>query len=149
MHRFHHVTPPKRQDQPYPHTAPTYGAAQQYTHPPDTSPPLSKPDALFIKEVIGVFLYYARAVDCTMLPALGSLAAQQANPTQLTLSSSNTFLIMLLPTQMRWLHSTPVTWYLQSTATRCTCPKLRRAVVPVAISSWLPTMCFQLTTGPS
>ncbi|KAL3781993.1 hypothetical protein HJC23_013821 [Cyclotella cryptica] len=92
MHRFHHVTPPKRQDQPYPHTAPTYGAAQQYTHPPDTSPPLSKPDALFIKEVIGVFLYYARAVDCTMLAALGSLAAQQANPTQLTLSHVKHFL---------------------------------------------------------
>eukprot|EP00804_Cyclotella_cryptica_P006175 CCRYP_015258-RB/>CCRYP_015258-RB protein AED:0.28 eAED:0.28 QI:0/0/0/1/1/1/3/0/731 len=82
----------KRRDQPYPHTAPTYGAAQQYTHPPDTSPPLRKPDALFIKEVIGVFLYYARAVDCTMLAALGSLAAQQANPTQLTLSYVKHFL---------------------------------------------------------
>eukprot|EP00804_Cyclotella_cryptica_P008215 CCRYP_015150-RB/>CCRYP_015150-RB protein AED:0.19 eAED:0.17 QI:0/0/0/1/0/0/2/0/720 len=92
MHRFHHVTSPKRQDQPYPHTAPTYGAAQQYTHPPDTSPPLSKPDALFIKEVISVFLYYARAVDCTVLAALGSLAAQQANPTQLTLSHVKHFL---------------------------------------------------------
>eukprot|EP00804_Cyclotella_cryptica_P023186 CCRYP_000381-RA/>CCRYP_000381-RA protein AED:0.13 eAED:0.11 QI:0/0/0/1/0.33/0.25/4/0/1130 len=91
-HHFHHIKPLKRQDQPYPHTAPTYGAAQQYTHPPDTSPPLSKPDALFVKEVIGVFLYYARAVDCTMLAALGSLAAQQANPTQLTLSYVKHFL---------------------------------------------------------
>eukprot|EP00804_Cyclotella_cryptica_P013054 CCRYP_002367-RE/>CCRYP_002367-RE protein AED:0.37 eAED:0.37 QI:0/0/0/1/0/0/2/0/323 len=70
MHRFHHVTPPKRQDQPYPHTAPTYGVAQQYTHPMDTSPPLNKTDALFIKEVIGVFLYYARASIAPCSPPL-------------------------------------------------------------------------------
>jgi hypothetical protein len=37
-----------------------------------------------IQEVIGTFLYYARCVDSTMLPALGSLATQQANPTQKT-----------------------------------------------------------------
>ena len=48
--------------------------------------PLNKQDKTFVQEVIGVLLYYARAVDCTMLPALGSLATQQANPMQHTLA---------------------------------------------------------------
>jgi hypothetical protein len=92
MKRFHYTSPLKQQDQPYPHTAPTYGAAQQYAHAADISPLLNNTDSLFVKEVIGVFLYDARAVDCTMLAALGSLAAQQANPTQTTMKYFKQFL---------------------------------------------------------
>jgi hypothetical protein len=47
---------------------------------------------MFAQEVIGVFLYYARAVDCTMLTALSSLATQQANPTTTTLDRVYQFL---------------------------------------------------------
>jgi hypothetical protein len=43
-------------------------------------------------KMIGVFLYYAWAVDCTMLTALGSLATQQANPTESTLAQIHQFL---------------------------------------------------------
>ena len=46
----------------------------------------------YVQEVVGVFLYYARAVDCTMLCALGSLASQQANPTETTLKRVKQFL---------------------------------------------------------
>jgi hypothetical protein len=90
--RFQHSHPRKPQDQPYPHTARTYGAKQQYVDDPDQSPPLNKQDKTFVQEVIGVFLYYARAVDCTMLTALSSLATQQANPTQQTLQHIGQFL---------------------------------------------------------
>eukprot|EP00804_Cyclotella_cryptica_P027940 CCRYP_003829-RA/>CCRYP_003829-RA protein AED:0.45 eAED:0.45 QI:0/0/0/1/0/0/2/0/234 len=51
----------------------------------DTSPALGKQQKTFVQEVIGVFLYHARALDCTMLTALGSVATQQANPTTTTL----------------------------------------------------------------
>jgi hypothetical protein len=50
----------------------------------DTSPPLDKKGKKYIQEVIGTFLYYACCVDSTMLPALGSLTTQQANPMQNT-----------------------------------------------------------------
>eukprot|EP00804_Cyclotella_cryptica_P015967 CCRYP_004129-RA/>CCRYP_004129-RA protein AED:0.18 eAED:0.18 QI:0/0/0/1/0/0/2/0/948 len=80
--RFQHNVPTRPQHQPYPHTPRTYGAKQQYVEDPDLSTPLNKQDKTFVQEVIGVFLYYARAVDCTMLTALSSLATQQANPTQ-------------------------------------------------------------------
>eukprot|EP00804_Cyclotella_cryptica_P022419 CCRYP_021142-RA/>CCRYP_021142-RA protein AED:0.48 eAED:0.48 QI:0/0/0/1/0/0/3/0/284 len=82
----------KPQHQPYPHTPHTYGAKQQYVDDPDLSAPLNKQDTTFIQEVINVFSYYARAVDCTMLTALSSLATQQAKLTQNTLQHINLFL---------------------------------------------------------
>jgi hypothetical protein len=82
--RFQHPTPRIPQHQPYPHVKPTYGAKAQYTEDVDSSPPLDKQGKKYIQEVIGTLLYYARCVDSTMLPALGSLATQQANPTQNT-----------------------------------------------------------------
>jgi hypothetical protein len=86
IQRFHHTKPHRPQDQPYPHSPRIYGLQSQLVADTDTSPPLNKQDKTFVQEVIGVLLYYARAVDCTMLPALGSLATQQANPTQHTLA---------------------------------------------------------------
>jgi len=50
----------------------------------DSSPPLDKQGKKYVQEVIGTMLYYARCVDNTMLPALGSLTTQQANPMQNT-----------------------------------------------------------------
>eukprot|EP00804_Cyclotella_cryptica_P000450 CCRYP_019933-RA/>CCRYP_019933-RA protein AED:0.03 eAED:0.04 QI:0/0/0/1/0.4/0.16/6/0/1642 len=91
-HRFHHPVPIKPQHQPYPHTPRTYRAKQQFVDTADDSALLSNTDKTFIQEVIGVFLYYARAVDCTMLPALGSLATQQSAPTQNTMSKVHQFL---------------------------------------------------------
>ena len=83
--RFQHEIPKKRLDQPYPHIKQKYGAKQQYAEKVDTSPPLSDTKRTFIQEVIGVFLYYAREVDCAILCPLGALASQQATPTQKTM----------------------------------------------------------------
>jgi hypothetical protein len=40
-----------------------------------------------VQEVLGTFLYYARAVDNTMLAAIGSIATQQANATEATMKA--------------------------------------------------------------
>jgi len=48
---------------------------------------LNAADHKCIQEVIGVLLYYACAVDPTMLVALGTLASQQANSTQATMQT--------------------------------------------------------------
>eukprot|EP00804_Cyclotella_cryptica_P006243 CCRYP_010113-RE/>CCRYP_010113-RE protein AED:0.37 eAED:0.50 QI:0/-1/0/1/-1/1/1/0/150 len=92
--RFHHSLPTKPQHQPYPSAPRTYGSKQQLCATADTSPALGKQQKTFVQEVIGVFLYYARAVDCTMLTALGSLATQQAKPTTTTLDRVYQFWIM-------------------------------------------------------
>ena len=66
--------PTRRQDLPYPHTAPKYGAKVQYATPLDKSPLLNKDGKKFIQKVNGKFFYLGRAVDLTILMALSSLA---------------------------------------------------------------------------
>ena len=45
-----------------------------------------------IQEVFGTFLYYARAVDCTIIASLGTIATQKANPISNTLKKVTQFL---------------------------------------------------------
>jgi hypothetical protein len=92
LKRFKHTTPEKPQHQPYPHNPKQYGQKQQFSEPEDKSPPLGKEDKKFIQEVTGTFLFYARAVDPTMLVALSSLAAEQCNPTERTMAKCKQFL---------------------------------------------------------
>ena len=90
--RFEHEMPRKTQDSPHKHTVPTYGAKIQYAKESDTSRPLDKEEKRYIQKVIGTFLYYARAVDGTMLPALSALASDQASPMEETLIKTKQFL---------------------------------------------------------
>jgi hypothetical protein len=90
--QFWHKAPQTPQHQPYPHVKPTYGATCQYAEAHDTLDPLSKEEKTYVQEVIGSFLYYARCVDALMLPALGTLATQQASPTKNTMKKIKKFL---------------------------------------------------------
>ena len=92
LKRFKHEKPDKPQNQPYPHNPKQYGAKAQYAEATDESPLLGKEDKKFIQEVTGTFLFYARAVDATMLTALSSLASEQSAPTQRTMEKCKQFL---------------------------------------------------------
>lgn len=61
----------------------------QLTPAADTSDPLSPSDKTRVQSIVGVLLYYARAVDGTMLGACNRIASQQANPTQKTLAAAH------------------------------------------------------------
>ncbi len=114
--RFQYPTPRIPQHQPYPHVKPTYGAKAQYTEDVDSSTPLDKKGKKYVQEVIGMLLYYANCVNNTMLPALGSLATQQANqrktPKIQSINFSNTPPHILTPSS----HIKQVTWYSLATA---------------------------------
>ncbi len=84
--RFNHTPPDKPQHQLHPHTVPTYDATIQYAKHIDQSPAATKADQKYIRQVVGVLLYYARAVNATLLVALSSLASAQAAPTEYTMS---------------------------------------------------------------
>jgi hypothetical protein len=84
--RFYHTPPDKPQHQPHPHMVPTYGATIQYAKHIDQSPAAIKADQKYIMQVVGVLLYYARAVNSTLLVALSSLASAQVAPTEHTMS---------------------------------------------------------------
>ena len=45
-----------------------------------------------IQQVVGSFLYYARAVDLTILVALNDIATESANPTERTMQKVHQFL---------------------------------------------------------
>ena len=90
--RFHHSLPHKLQHQPYPHAKITFGDKAQYVTADDNSQLLSPTGKKIIQEVTKTFLYYARAIDTTMLPALGLLAIHQAAPTENTMTLAKTFL---------------------------------------------------------
>jgi hypothetical protein len=108
LKRFHHELS-KLQNQPYPHVPPKYGAKIQYAKPEDDSPPHSKEDKKFIKQVTGTFLFYARAVDSTMLTALSALASEQAHPTEATMKNANNSSIMQRRRRTQSSHTEPPT----------------------------------------
>ena len=78
--------PTMKQNSPHPHIAPQYGTKTQFTTKIDTSPPLGKEETKFIQAVTGTLLYYARAVNNTILPTLSAIATEQAKPTEKTLA---------------------------------------------------------------
>ena len=89
--RFEH-TLRKLNHQPHKHVLPVYGRTIQYAKEPDTSPKIGEAEKKFVQQVTGTFLYYARAVDPTMLVALSAIAADQADPTEATLEKAKYFL---------------------------------------------------------
>ena len=84
LHKFLHTPATRAQHSPHAWTAPNYGATIQYAPDDDTSLPLDAAALKNLQNVIGTFLYYARAVDSTMLVALGSLSSAQNNGTAAT-----------------------------------------------------------------
>jgi hypothetical protein len=66
--------------------APVFGASQQFRHFLHF-PPLNSAGLSFLWQEIGTLLFYAHAIDNTLLVALGSLASAQADGTASSLAS--------------------------------------------------------------
>ena len=77
----------KKQYSPHPYIPFKFGqkGAQQFVQTPDNTIFLSAKETLYIQSVCGSLLYYARALDHTMLPALNDIGSQQAKPTENTM----------------------------------------------------------------
>ena len=78
LQTFQHPTPKRAPYAPHQWTQPNYGATKQLATPLDTSPPITEERK--------------RAMDCTMLPALNTLAEQQSSPTKNTEATITHFL---------------------------------------------------------
>ena len=81
LKKHQHLTPTKPQYAPHKWLKPAYGKSLQHAPPPDTTKKLDANGKKRIQSICGSFLYYARAVDPTILPALNEIAVQQAAPT--------------------------------------------------------------------
>jgi hypothetical protein len=83
--RFNHTPPDKPQHQPHPHMVPTYSATIHYDKHINQSPAATKANQKYIRQVVGILLYNARAVNATLLVALSSLASAQAASIEYTM----------------------------------------------------------------
>ena len=86
--RPHYLLPTHRPAQtPGRYTIPVYSKVQYANI--DDSPPLSPEQRTELQAIIGTLLYYARAVDPTLLTIANELASQQASPTVRVLKATN------------------------------------------------------------
>ena len=92
LHKFQHPTPRHAQYAPHQWTRPNYGAAKQLEFTLDTSPPIPEEQNCRIQNIVETFLYYAHAVDFTMVSALNTLEEQQSNPNKNTEAAITQFL---------------------------------------------------------
>ena len=83
LKKFGHEKPKVPQHAPHRWTRPDYGSKVQYAAN-DDSAPLDKPGTTRVQGVSGTFLWYGRALDSTILPALNEISNNQASPTVLT-----------------------------------------------------------------
>ena len=84
LQKYNHLKPRKKQDCPYEPHPRKYVKEEQNILPENNLTQLSKEDKTQVQQVVGSFLYYARAVDNTILVALNAIAHEQTNPTEKT-----------------------------------------------------------------
>jgi hypothetical protein len=92
LKKYKHASPTRPQHCPYTPEPKQYGSDAQRPLPKDTSPPLSKEDIKHVQRVIGSILYYARAVNLTVLMALSTIASEQAKGTESTMEKTKQLL---------------------------------------------------------
>ena len=92
LHIFQHPTLRRAQYVPHQWTRPNYSATKQLANPLENQPPILEEHNLRIQKMVGNFLYYTLAVECTMLPYLNSIAEQHTQQTQNNESAISHFL---------------------------------------------------------
>ena len=73
---FNHPSPTRLQHSPHPWVAPNYIAKTQFAERLEASN-LAKEQQQYVRKFVGVFLFYARAIDNTMLTALNLIGSNQ------------------------------------------------------------------------
>ncbi len=85
LKKYEHVVPKKPQHCPYSPEPKQFGSKAQRPLPSNTPPLLDNKGKKRIQKITGSILYYARAVDMTVLMALSTIAMSQAKPTENTM----------------------------------------------------------------
>jgi hypothetical protein len=91
LSKFQHDAPKHPQHTPSRYVTPVYGAKTQYATK-DERPSLTAKQCLTIQKVTGSVLYYARAVDPTVLMPLNDIATEQTKATEKTQAAKNQLL---------------------------------------------------------
>ena len=92
LYKYKHRMRTHPQHCPYSPAPKQYGANAQTPLPVDISPKLSPEEIKTIQRIFGSILYYARAVDMTVLMALSSIAIEQTKGTTSTMDKAKQLL---------------------------------------------------------
>jgi hypothetical protein len=92
LQKYKHAIPTKPQHCSYTPQPCQFGSDVHYLLPIDTPPPLLDANIKHIQGVIGSILYYARAIDLTVLMALSTIASKQAHGTEITMQKTKQLL---------------------------------------------------------
>jgi hypothetical protein len=84
LHKYQHVAPARPEHATHTWNPPIYGAKTQYVEDETTSPALSDKDVNKLQQLTGTLLYYARAVDPTLIMPINVLAYEQSKATAVT-----------------------------------------------------------------
>jgi hypothetical protein len=105
------------QHTPSKYVMPVYGTKTQYATK-DETPPLTAKKCLAIQKVTGSVLYYARAVDPTVLMPLNDIATEQTKATEKNQAATNQSLDYLgtHPDNTIWYHASEMILHIHINA---------------------------------
>jgi hypothetical protein len=84
LHKYQHPAPTGPEHAPHTWNPPIYGAKTQFVSDETTSPALSDKDVNKLQQLTGALLYYARAVDPTLIMPINVLASEPSNAPAVT-----------------------------------------------------------------
>ncbi len=85
MQEYKHLLPGRIQYCPYSPKPKKFGSGAQAPLLPDATPVLNAKRIKQIQQIVGSILYFARAVDMTVLMVLSSIAVEQTEATEKTM----------------------------------------------------------------
>jgi hypothetical protein len=84
LHKYQHPSPARPEHSPHTWNTPIHGAKTQFVTETITSPTLSDKEIIKLQQLTGTLLYYARAVDPTLIMTINVLASEQSTATNVT-----------------------------------------------------------------
>jgi hypothetical protein len=84
LHKYQHLAPTRPEHVPHQWNPPIYGAKTQCVEDTQDSPDLSPKEVTHLQQIRGTLLYYARAVDPTLMMPVNVLASEQTKATAAT-----------------------------------------------------------------
>ena len=130
LKKFNHPFPRRQVDSPHTHTSPVYGQKIQYAPTDDITDLLDKKGITRVQEIVGSLLFYGRALDSTILPALNEISTKQAKPTEETKNKCNRVLDYLAchPDAIIRFHASDMILHTDTDAAYLVLPKARSRI---------------------
>jgi hypothetical protein len=83
-HKYQNPAPARPEHAPHTWNTPIYGAETQFVTEATSSPALSNKEINKLQQLTGTLLYYARAVDPTLIMPINVLSSEQSTATNVT-----------------------------------------------------------------